>query len=185
MQSQQFQRGAAAITLRYGIVPCALGMLLLAATDKGICRIELGDCAQELIDALRQQFPRAQLAAMDAQIEHWLRELVQFIEHPTGALHLPLDIQGTAFQRQVWQALQDIPPGTTVSYAQIAARIGKPRAVRAVATACARNNLALVIPCHRVIRGSGELAGYRWGIERKRELLHREAAQVRTSASEK
>ncbi len=177
MKAQQFQRGGAEVTLRYGSVPCALGILLLAATERGICRIDIGDCAQDLIDAMQRQFPRARFEPMDAQIEQWLRELVQFIERPHAALQLPLDIQGTAFQRQVWQALRDIPLGTTTSYTELAARIGKPKAVRAVATACASNTFALVIPCHRVIRGNGDLAGYRWGIERKRELLQREAAQ--------
>lgn len=177
MQPQQFQRGGADTVIRYGIVPCALGVLLLAATDKGICSIELGDCTQDLADGLRRRFPRAQFAPKDAQLEQWLQTTLQFIERPQHALQLPLDIQGTAFQRQVWQALCDIPLGTTASYTDIAARIGKPKAVRAVATACASNSLALVIPCHRVIRGNGELAGYRWGIERKRELLAREAKQ--------
>lgn len=177
MKAQQFQRGGADAIIRYGCVTSALGELLLAATDKGICRIEIGDAAQDLIEALRQHFPRARLEPMDAQIEQWLRELVQFIERPHAALQLPLDIQGTAFQRQVWQVLQDIPLGATASYTEIAAHIGKPNAARAVATACASNTLALAIPCHRVIRGNGDLAGYRWGIERKRELLQREAEQ--------
>lgn len=175
MKPQQFQQGGANIVIRYGIVPCALGLVLLAATDNGICRIELGDCRDDLAEALRRQFPRAHFAPMDAQIETWLRAVVHYIERPQAALQLPLDIQGTAFQRQVWEALRDIPLGSTASYTEIAARIGKPNAVRAVATACASNQLALAIPCHRVIRGNGELAGYRWGIERKRELLRREA----------
>lgn len=181
MKAQQFQRGGTDVTIRYGAVSCALGVLLLAATSKGICRIDIGDSAANLIAALRQYFPHAQLEPMDAQIERWLRELVQFIERPHVALQLPLDIQGTAFQRQVWQALQDIPFGTTASYTDIAERIGKPTAARAVATACASNTLALAIPCHRVIRGNGDLAGYRWGVERKRELLQREAEQRRSS----
>lgn len=180
MQAQQFRSGGKGVAICYGTAPCALGMLLIAATDKGICSIEIGADTQALIDALHAHFPHAQLTPLDAQIEQWLRDLVQFIEQPDGvlqqrALQLPLDIQGTAFQRQVWQALRDIPLGSTVSYAEIAARIGKPKAVRAVATACASNKLAVAIPCHRVIRGSGELAGYRWGIERKRELLQRES----------
>lgn len=179
MKPRQFQRGGSDVVIRYGSVPCALGVLLLAASDAGICSIELGDCTQDLGDALRRQFPRAQLLPMDAQVEQWLREIVRFIERPQGALQLPLDIQGTAFQRQVWQALRDIPLGTTASYTEIAARIGKPSAVRAVATACASNRLALAIPCHRVIRGNGELAGYRWGIERKQQLLQREATQAK------
>ncbi len=185
MQPQQFQRGGSDTIIRYGTTACALGVLLLAATDKGICSIELGDSAQDLIAALRHQFPRAQLAPMDVQVERWLSETVQFIERPHAALQLPLDIQGTAFQRQVWQALCDIPLGTTASYAEIAARIGKPRAVRAVATACASNRLALAIPCHRVIRGNGELAGYRWGIERKQRLLQIETAQTQRPRSKK
>jgi AraC family transcriptional regulator, regulatory protein of adaptative response / methylated-DNA-[protein]-cysteine methyltransferase len=185
MKPQQFQRGGADVIIRYGMVPCALGVLLLAATDKGICSIELGDNAQHLADALKRHFPRAQLVPMDAQVEQWLREIVQFIEQPHSALQLPLDIQGTAFQRQVWQVLRDIPLGETSSYSEIAARIGNPRAVRAVATACASNRLALAIPCHRVIRGNGELAGYRWGIERKQQLLEREAGQSRPVPSRK
>ncbi|MFT3929353.1 MAG: methylated-DNA--[protein]-cysteine S-methyltransferase [Spongiibacteraceae bacterium] len=190
MQAQQYRSGGKGVAIRYGSAPCTLGVLLIAATDKGICSIEIGDGAQALIEALRAHFPHAQLLPMDAQIEHWLRELVQFIEQPNGvlqqsALQLPLDIQGTAFQRQVWQALRDIPLGSTASYADIAARIGKPKAVRAVATACASNKLALAIPCHRVIRGSGELAGYRWGVERKRALLQRESAAKTTPDSER
>ncbi|HET8710529.1 MAG TPA: bifunctional DNA-binding transcriptional regulator/O6-methylguanine-DNA methyltransferase Ada [Spongiibacteraceae bacterium] len=177
MQPRTMQRGGAGISIHHGVVPSVLGLVLVAATDKGICRIELGDFAQELTNALQRDFPHAQLLPMNTQLEAWLREIVRFIEYPQHALQLPLDIQGTAFQRQVWQALRDIPLGATASYTEIAARIGKPNAVRAVATACASNQLALAIPCHRVIRSNGELAGYRWGIERKRELLRREAKQ--------
>lgn len=178
MTPQKFRNGGAGITIRYGTLQCALGILLLAATENGICCIELGDCSQELADGLRRRFARAQVMPMDAQVKQWLQALVQFIERPAGALELPLDIQGTAFQHQVWQALREIPSGQTASYTEIAARIGKPRAVRAVATACASNPLALIIPCHRVIRSNGELAGYRWGIERKQQLLQREAAHA-------
>jgi len=174
MTPTTFRAGGAAVDIQFGTATCALGMVLIAATSKGVCCIELGDNANTLIELLQRRYPRANFSPMTAQTAQWLQQLIRWIEQPQSALQLPLDIQGTAFQRQVWEALRAIPLGTTASYTEIAARIGKPKAVRAVATACANNQLALIIPCHRVIRGNGELAGYRWGIERKRELLRRE-----------
>jgi AraC family transcriptional regulator, regulatory protein of adaptative response / methylated-DNA-[protein]-cysteine methyltransferase len=174
MTPTKFRRGGEALDIKFGSACCDLGIVMIAATPQGVCAIELGDDENVLVEALRSRYPRANFGAMDAQTAHWLQEVVRWIEQPQSSLQLPLDIRGTAFQRQVWNVLRAIPFGSTVSYADIAMRIGKPNAVRAVATACASNQLALMIPCHRVIRGNGELAGYRWGIERKRELLRRE-----------
>ena len=151
------------------------GFDLVAATDKGVCAIMLGDDPEALVRALQDRFPQAQLLGGDADFEHLVARVVGFIEAPTLGLDLPLDVQGTAFQQRVWQALRAIPSGTTASYTEIAERIGAPQAVRAVAHACASNTLAVAIPCHRVVRKDGDLAGYRWGIERKRTLLDREA----------
>lgn len=174
MTPTQFRAGGDAIDIYLGTAHCDLGVLLIAATRNGICTIELGNDESTLIESIRLRYPRAHFIEMDTQTGQWLQQLVQWIKQPQQALQLPLDIQGTAFQRQVWDALRAIPLGVTASYTDIAARIGKPNAVRAVASACANNQLALIIPCHRVIRGNGELAGYRWGLERKRELLRRE-----------
>lgn len=177
MTPTEFRSGGETLEIQLGTARCDLGMVLIAATHNGICAIELGDDESTLIESMRLRYPRANLLMMNTQTAQWLQQVVRWIKQPQAALQLPLDIQGTAFQRQVWDALREIPPGQTRSYTDIAAQIGKPNAVRAVATACASNQLALTIPCHRVIRGNGELAGYRWGIERKRELLRRESMQ--------
>ncbi len=161
--------------IRAGVKQSALGLVLVAATNKGICTIEFGQDAQQLMQTLRERFRNAVIVAQDAQFDSWLTTILSHLTLPKKALALPLDIRGTAFQQQVWNALQEIPLGSTVSYAQVANRIGKPKAVRAVATACASNVIALAIPCHRVVRGNGELSGYRWGVERKRQLLEQES----------
>jgi AraC family transcriptional regulator, regulatory protein of adaptative response / methylated-DNA-[protein]-cysteine methyltransferase len=165
--------------IRTGVKQSALGLMLVAATDKGICTIEFGDDKNELIDRLTKRFPKAVLLPQDEQLTTWLHRLTDHLHVPDQSLTLPLDIRGTAFQQQVWNALQEIPLGKTVSYLQVAQRIGKPKAVRAVATACASNVLAVAVPCHRVVRGNGELSGYRWGVERKQTLLTNEAKQAK------
>ncbi len=162
--------------MRMTVGDCSLGSILVAATEKGICAILLGDEPDALMRDLRYRFPEARLTGGDEDLDRWAAEIVAFVEAPAGGFDLPLDVRGTDFQRRVWQALREIPPGTTASYTDIANRIGVPKAVRAVARACASNVLADAIPCHRVVRSDGALSGYRWGVERKRRLLDREAA---------
>ncbi len=168
------RRGGRGETIRFVTVETPLGWALVAATERGICMTALGDDRDSLGAALRQRFPAADLIAEDAGLKGWADRIVRFITAPDQNLDLPLDIRGTAFQARVWRALQKIPLGKTASYTEIAAALGQPRAVRAVAQACAANKLALIVPCHRVIRSDGDLGGYRWGIERKRALLARE-----------
>ena len=170
------RRGGEGASIRFAIGQCSLGAILVAATDKGVCAIMLGDDPDALARELQDRFPRAELVGGDAAFERMVAEVVGLVEAPGQRLDLPLDIRGTAFQQRVWQALRDIPPGRTASYAEIARAVGQPKAVRAVAQACAANPLAVAIPCHRVVRTDGGLSGYRWGVERKRELLEREAA---------
>jgi AraC family transcriptional regulator of adaptative response/methylated-DNA-[protein]-cysteine methyltransferase len=172
------RRGGSGETIRFVTVETPLGWALVAATERGICMTALGDDRDRLAAALRQRFPAAAVIAEDAGLKGWADRIVRFITAPDQNLDLPLDIQGTAFQARVWRALQKIPLGKTASYTEIAATLGQPKAVRAVAQACAANKLALIVPCHRVIRSDGDLGGYRWGLERKRELLARERAAV-------
>lgn len=162
-------------TLGFTIGNCSLGRLLLAASEQGICALLLGDDDQALQNELHVYFPLATISSADASITSWLAQVIELIEKPKGKLHLPLHLRGTAFQQRVWQALQEIPAGKTLSYTELAAKIGQPKAARAVASACANNTIAVLIPCHRIVRGDGSLSGYRWGIERKRQLLEREA----------
>jgi AraC family transcriptional regulator of adaptative response/methylated-DNA-[protein]-cysteine methyltransferase len=175
MTPSRYRAGGADTDIRFAIGQCSLGAILVAQSERGVCAILLGDDPQTLLQDLQDQFPRANLIGGDAQFEQLVAQVVGFIEAPSIGLALPLDVRGTAFQQRVWQALQEIPAGSTASYAEIAARIGAPRAVRAVAQACAANHLAVAIPCHRVVRSDGNLSGYRWGVARKRELLEREA----------
>lgn len=161
--------------LRFAVAPCSLGAILVAASAKGVAAILLGDDPEALTRDLQDRFPKAELDGGDGAVEALMARMVALVEAPHLGFDLPLDIRGTAFQRRVWQALRDIPPGTTATYTDIATRIGAPGAVRAVAGACAANALAVAIPCHRVIRHDGALSGYRWGVERKRALLAREA----------
>jgi AraC family transcriptional regulator, regulatory protein of adaptative response / methylated-DNA-[protein]-cysteine methyltransferase len=170
------RRGGSGETIRFVTVATPLSWALVAATERGICMTALGDDRDRLATALQQRFPMAELIAEDAGLKEWADRIVRFITAPEQNLDLPLDIRGTAFQARVWRALQKIPLGKTASYAEIAATLGQPKAVRAVAQACAANKLALIVPCHRVIRSDGELGGYRWGLERKRALLERERA---------
>lgn len=161
--------------IRFAVGGGALGAILLAASERGVCAILLGDEPDILLGELRERFPAASLTGGDADLGRLVGRVAGFIEAPRQGLELPLDIRGTAFQRRVWEVLRQIPPGETLSYAEVARRIGAPTAVRAVARACGANALALAIPCHRVVRSDGELSGYRWGVERKRALLEREA----------
>jgi AraC family transcriptional regulator of adaptative response/methylated-DNA-[protein]-cysteine methyltransferase len=177
MAPKAFRSGGLGETIRYAVEPCALGVIIVAATPKGVCGIDFGDSAHTLIERLRKRFVHATLEPGDANFREWVGRVLAYIDHPSGVLDLPLDIQGTVFQRRVWQALQAIPSGRTASYAEVAAAIGQPKAVRAVAQACASNELAVAVPCHRVVRSDGSLSGFRWGPERKAELLRRESAQ--------
>jgi AraC family transcriptional regulator of adaptative response/methylated-DNA-[protein]-cysteine methyltransferase len=176
MTPSAFRAGGKGETIRHAIGRSSLGKVLVAATDRGVCAIMLGDDAKDLIESLRAQFPKAVLRHADADFSDWVDEVVRIVDEPStaGELSLPLDIRGTAFQRRVWEILRAIPPGETTSYAKVAARIGKPTAIRAVASACGANPLAIAIPCHRVTAADGRLAGYRWGIERMQRLLERE-----------
>lgn len=176
MTPTRFRAGGEAAVIKFAIGECSLGSILVAATDKGVCAILLGDDPDALARDLQDRFSRAELVGGDAQFEALVAKVVGFIEQPGLGLDLPLDVRGTAFQQRVWQALREIPAGETAGYAQIAEKIGSPRAVRAVAQACAANAIAVAIPCHRVVRTDGALSGYRWGVERKRALLDREAA---------
>ncbi len=158
--------------IRFAIAQSSLGSVIVVAREQGICAIALGDRSEELVQQVYGQFPQAKLC--DHDLQSWVAEVIAMIEIPRLGLNLPLDIQGTSFQVQVWQALQTIPLGSTLSYKQVATQIGNPKAVRAVASACAANKLAIAIPCHRVIGSNGAMSGYRWGVERKRALLQRE-----------
>lgn len=175
MPPSRYRQGGAGETIRHGAGRCSLGHVLVAGTGRGVCAILLGDDPAALLADLRARFPRANLVPAEAG-QDWLDQVVALVEQPGAAISLPLDIQGTAFQRRVWQALQAIPPGQTLTYAGLAAQLGQPSAVRAVAGACAANKLAVAVPCHRVVATTGALTGYRWGLDRKRALLARERA---------
>jgi AraC family transcriptional regulator of adaptative response/methylated-DNA-[protein]-cysteine methyltransferase len=175
MTPTDYRAGGANAEIRFAIGECSLGSILVAISERGVCAILLGDDPDALARDLQDRFPRATLIGGDAGFEELVAKVVGFVEAPGLGLDLPLDVRGTAFQRRVWQALREIPAGSTVSYSEIAARIGSPKSVRAVAHACAKNPLAVAIPCHRVVRNDGGLSGYRWGVERKRSLLQREA----------
>lgn len=176
MKPTEYRAGGANAEIRFAVGECSLGAILVAASARGVCAISLGDDADALVRDLQDRFPKARLIGGDAGFERLVATVVGFVEAPRRGLDLPLDIAGTAFQQRVWQALRAIPAGMTASYAEIARRIGAPSAVRAVAQACAANKIAVAIPCHRVVRNDGALSGYRWGVERKRALLDREAA---------
>ena len=174
MTPSHFRAGGARIDIHFAIGECSLGSILIAQSGRGVCAILLGDDPEELIHDLQDTFPRANLIGGDTHFERLVAQVVGFIEDPAIGLHLPFDIQGTAFQQRVWQALREIPAGETASYTEIACRIGAPKAARAVAQACGANKLAVAIPCHRIVKNDGSLSGYRWGVERKRKLLERE-----------
>lgn len=181
MTPSAYRGGGAGAAIRFAVGECSLGSILVAATERGVCAILLGDDPGALLRDLQDRFPRAALQGGDAGFEATVAAAVGLVEAPNRALALPLDIGGTAFQQRVWDALRAIPPGETVSYTAVAAAIGRPAAVRAVAQACAANPIAVAIPCHRVVRSDGALSGYRWGIARKRALLDRESASAPAS----
>jgi AraC family transcriptional regulator of adaptative response/methylated-DNA-[protein]-cysteine methyltransferase len=176
MTPTQYRAGGANEEIRFAVGETSLGAILVASSKKGVASILLGADPEMLVRNLQDRFPKARLIGADGDYEALVAIVVGFVEAPNLGLDLPLDVRGTAFQQRVWQALQEIPVGQTVSYAEVARRIGSPKAVRAVAGACAANNLAVAIPCHRVVRNDGSLSGYAWGVERKRVLLDREAA---------
>ncbi|WP_042701366.1 bifunctional DNA-binding transcriptional regulator/O6-methylguanine-DNA methyltransferase Ada [Azospirillum sp. B506] len=178
MTPTSYRKGGVGETIRFAVGVCSLGSILVAATERGVCAILLGDDPDMLLRDLQERFSRAELIGGDADFEATVAQVVGFVEAPGMGLGLPLDIGGTAFQQRVWQALRAIPAGRTASYAEIADAIGEPAAVRAVARACGANPLAVAIPCHRVVRSDGGLSGYRWGVERKRDLLDRERREA-------
>ena len=176
MTPSDYKAGGTNNAILFAVGQCSLGAILVAQSARGVCAILLGDDPDRLVRDLQDQFPKAELVGADQRFEQLVAQVVGFIEAPALGLDLPLDLRGTAFQERVWQALREIPPGSTASYAQIAERIGAPTSFRAVAQACGANSLAVAIPCHRVVRSNGELSGYRWGVERKQQLLAREQA---------
>jgi len=171
-----YRKGGQGMKIGYSIAKSPLGKVLVAATERGVSAVYLGDAENTLVAELRKEYPRAEIAPATDSFQRWVREIVQRIEGKQPRLELPLDLQATAFQRRVWQELQRIPRGRTRTYAQVARSLGRPKAVRAVARACATNPVSIVVPCHRVIREDGALAGYRWGLSRKEQLLAQERA---------
>jgi AraC family transcriptional regulator of adaptative response/methylated-DNA-[protein]-cysteine methyltransferase len=174
MTSSKHSRHGANTPIRFAIGTCSLGAVLVATSPAGVCAISLGDDPSSLAQDLLHRFPKAELIDNDRELWQLVAKVVGFIEAPADGLDLPLDIQGTPFQQKIWQALREIPLGDTVSYSELARRLGIPKSVRAVAGACAANSLAVAVPCHRAIRSNGAFSGYRWGLERKIELLRRE-----------
>jgi AraC family transcriptional regulator of adaptative response/methylated-DNA-[protein]-cysteine methyltransferase len=175
MKPGEFLRGGEGLVIQFALGSCSLGRVLVGATGEGVCAISLGDDSQTLQDELAARFPRATLSPAEHDFEDVVARVTALIDEPRRGLELPLDVRGTAFQHRVWQALRAIPPGKTASYTELARAIGAPEAVRAVANACAANAHAVAIPCHRAVRSDGSLSGYRWGEQRKRALLEREA----------
>ena len=171
MTPATYRKGGKGMKLGYIIAKSPLGKVLVAATERGVSAVYLGDEESKLIAELREEYPRAEIAAARDPFERWVREVIHRIEGKPPHFELPLDLQATAFQRRVWQELQRIPRGGTRTYSQIARSLGRPKAVRAVARACATNPVSIVVPCHRVVRQDGALAGYRWGLSRKEQLL--------------
>ena len=178
MTPATYRKGGKGMKIGYSIAKSPLGKVLVGATERGVSAVYLGDSANKLVTELREEYPRAEISPAADSFQRWVREIVQRIEGKEPHFDLPLDLQATAFQRRVWQELQRIPRGATRTYSQVASALGRPRAVRAVARACATNPVSIVVPCHRVIRQDGNLAGYRWGLSRKEQLL----AQERSSS---
>jgi AraC family transcriptional regulator of adaptative response/methylated-DNA-[protein]-cysteine methyltransferase len=178
MPPRRWRQGGRGETIRFAVGTCGLGEILVAASTHGICAVDLGDDADALMRNFQDRFAQAELIPGDAAFGQIVARVVALVEAGSDAADLPLDIRGTAFQHRVWTALRAIPPAARTSYAELAARIGTPKSVRAVASACAANRIAVLIPCHRVVRGDGALSGYRWGVDRKRTLLEREAQAV-------
>ena len=177
MTPSRYRAGGAGADIAFAVGECSLGSILVARSERGVCAIFIGDDPDRLARDLQDRFPHARLVGSDPAFDQLVAQVVGFVEAPNLGLDLPLDVRGTAFQQRVWQAMGAIPAGTTMSYTELARRIGAPRSVRAVAAACAANLLAVAIPCHRVVRHDGALSGYRWGVERKRTLLERESAR--------
>jgi AraC family transcriptional regulator, regulatory protein of adaptative response / methylated-DNA-[protein]-cysteine methyltransferase len=177
MTPAKYRRGGAGVRIRYGVAKSALGWVLVASTEKGVCAVSFGGSERDLEEDLRGEFPSAEIERESREMSGWLREILSFVNGERSDLSLPTDLSGTEFQLRVWKALQQIPYGATRTYREVAEQIGEPRSARAVARACATNRAALVVPCHRVVGQGGKLAGYRWGVERKRRLLERESAQ--------
>lgn len=173
-----YQQDGKTISIIYAIAPCPLGYLLVAMTEKGICAVKLGDEAEKLEHTLNQEFQQAHIIRDDKSHKDWIQSILDLIAGDETHLDLPIDIRGTAFQKQVWQALQKIPYGETSTYADIASDISKPHAVRAVGNACGSNPIAVIVPCHRVLRSDSGLGGYHWGIERKQKLLLQERIEI-------
>lgn len=179
MTPAAYKKGAPGMNIEYSITKSNLGQILVAATERGISAIYLGENEKQLVSELRAEYPKAALRATPSTHGPWMKEIMNRLAGQTPNVELPLDVQATAFQRRVWQELQKIPRGTTSTYTQVARALGKPKSVRAVARACATNPVSIIIPCHRVIRADGNLAGYRWGLKRKQELLEREGSRPR------
>ena len=179
MSPKKYRAGGNGAVIRFAIGACSLGAILVAATDKGICAILMGDDPDQLARDLQDRFPAAELRGADAGFEDTVAKVVGLVEAPALGLDLPLDVRGTVFQQRVWEALRQVPSGQTVSYSELAARLGLAAGARAIAGACAANPVAVAIPCHRVVRNDGAISGYRWGVERKRSLLERERDQAR------
>jgi AraC family transcriptional regulator of adaptative response/methylated-DNA-[protein]-cysteine methyltransferase len=179
MTPATYRKGGMGMKIGYSIAKSTLGMVLVAATDRGVSAVYLGDTDAKLIEELRDEYPRAELTAAGHSFDRWVKEIVQRVEGQPPRVELPLDLQATAFQRRVWQELQRIPAGATRTYSQVARAVGNPKAVRDVARACATNPVSIVVPCHRVIREDGNLAGYRWGLARKEQLLAQEKSAAR------
>jgi len=177
MTPATYRKGGKDMKIGYAIAKSALGKVLVAATDRGVSAVYLGDADAKLIEELGEEYPRAEITPAANSFENWVKEIVQRVEGKPPRMELPLDLQATAFQRRVWLELQRIPSGTTRTYTQVARALGNPKAVRAVARACASNPVSIVVPCHRVIREDGSLAGYRWGLTRKKQLLAQERPQ--------
>jgi AraC family transcriptional regulator of adaptative response/methylated-DNA-[protein]-cysteine methyltransferase len=174
MTPATYQKGGKNMKIGYAIAKSSLGKILVGATERGISAVYLGDADAKLVEELRDEYPRAEISAAGGSFEQWVKEIVERVEGNPPRLELPLDLQATAFQRRVWQELQMIPRGSTRTYTQVARALGNPKSVRAVARACAMNPVSIVVPCHRVIRQDGSLAGYRWGLSRKQQLLAQE-----------
>jgi AraC family transcriptional regulator, regulatory protein of adaptative response / methylated-DNA-[protein]-cysteine methyltransferase len=176
MTPASYRKGGAGMEIKYTVANTSLGKVLMGATERGVSAVYLGENEKALVDELRKEYANAEIVRTADGHESWLKEIVRRVEGNAPSEELSLDVQATAFQRRVWQELQKIPRGTTWTYTQVAKSLGKPRSVRAVARACATNPVSIVVPCHRVIRTDGTLAGYRWGLSRKEKLLEREAA---------
>ncbi|MDE0333288.1 MAG: bifunctional DNA-binding transcriptional regulator/O6-methylguanine-DNA methyltransferase Ada [Nitrospinae bacterium] len=174
MTPATYKKGGEGVTIRYGISTCRLGRLLVAATDKGVCRVSIGERVGELVADLKNEYPHSNLIRSDGELKGYLNIVARLASGGSSPESLPLDVRASAFQCRVWERLKSIPPGKTMTYKEIAEDLGLPKGARAVGSACAKNPVALLVPCHRAVRGDGGLAGYRWGVERKRKLLELE-----------